>query len=213
MAEYTFYTHPMSRGQIARWALHEVAADYEAVIIDWKDKPAALLAANPIGKVPVIVHHAVCAGGQREDRPVSESAAICAYLAAMHPAAGLLPTEAETAAYFRWLFFAAGPLETAITLRGLELEVPTDKQGMAGWGSFERTLDMLEKHFATKDYVCGARFTMADVYVGSQVDWGLTFKTMPERAAFTAYAERLRARPAYRAAKAIDMALIAQMPK
>ncbi|MAC60113.1 MAG: glutathione S-transferase, partial [Novosphingobium sp.] len=51
MADYTFYTNPMSRGQIARWALHEAGADYDAVIVQWQDKPAAFLAANPMGKV------------------------------------------------------------------------------------------------------------------------------------------------------------------
>ena len=43
MADYTFYTHPMSRGQIARWALHEAGAGYDQVLVDWTAKPAALL--------------------------------------------------------------------------------------------------------------------------------------------------------------------------
>ena len=76
MAEYTFFTHPLSRGQIGRWALHEAGVDYEQVLTDWGDKPAALLAANPLGKVPTIIHHTPSG-----DRVVSEAAAICAYLA------------------------------------------------------------------------------------------------------------------------------------
>ena len=52
---------------------------------------------------------------------------------------------------------------------------------------------------------------MADVFVGSQVDWGLMFKSFPERPSFAAYAERIRAREAYQAGKAIDGALIAEM--
>ena len=72
MAEYTFYTNPMSRGQIARWALHEAKADYEQVLVDWQDKPAAFLKANPMGKVPTLVHHH---GGH--DHVVTEAAAIC----------------------------------------------------------------------------------------------------------------------------------------
>lgn len=35
MASYTFFTNPMSRGQIVRWALHEVGADYDQVLVDW----------------------------------------------------------------------------------------------------------------------------------------------------------------------------------
>jgi glutathione S-transferase len=52
---------------------------------------------------------------------------------------------------------------------------------------------------------------MADVYVGSQVDWGMVFKSYPETASFLAYAERIRARPAYRDANAFAYKLIADM--
>ena len=78
MAEYTFFFNPMSRAQIARWALHEAGADYEPVFVAWDAKPQALLAANPMGKLPTIVHHH---GGH--DHVVSEAAAVCHYLAEM----------------------------------------------------------------------------------------------------------------------------------
>lgn len=81
---------------------------------------------------------------------------------------------------------------------------------MAGFGSFERTIDALDGWLAGRDYVCGQRFTMADVYVGSAVDWGLQFGSIPERDSFKAYAARCQARDAYQAGKAIDMALIAE---
>ena len=208
MSDYTFFTHPMSRGQIARWALHEANADYEQVLIDWANKPAALLAANPMGKVPVIIHHSA---GQ--DRIVTEAPAICAYLAEMHPDAGLLPDDDEMADYYRWFFFAAGPVEQAITARHLGFEPKPDQEGMAGFGTLDRTLTTLESHFVDRDWVCGDRFTMADVYVGSAVDWGLNFGTVPPNEAFVAYAERLQARPAYKAAKAVDNALIEKARK
>jgi len=207
MAEYTFFTHPMSRGQIARWALHEAGADYEQVLVAWDAKPAELLAANPMGKVPTIIHHH---GGH--DHVVSEAAAVCHYLAEMS-APGLLPRDEEKAAYFRWLFFAAGPVEQAVTTHHMKIEVPPQMEMSAGWGSYERTMDTLERHLAGTTFVCGERFTMADVYVGSAVDWGLAFGSFPSREAFAAYAERCRAREAYQAAKAIDNALIAEMQK
>jgi glutathione S-transferase len=203
MAAYTFFTHPMSRGQIARWALHEAGCDYDQVLVDWAAKPAALLAANPMGKVPTIIHHS-----ETGERVVTECAGICAYLAEANPEAGLLPSDAETADYYRWMFFAAGPVEQAIVTRSMGWEVPSEREGMVGFGSLERVLATLEGHFASHDHVCGTRFTMADVYVGSQIDWGLTFGSIPPRPAFVAYAERLQARAAYKAAKAIDHALI-----
>jgi glutathione S-transferase len=205
MAEYTFFFNPMSRAQIARWALHEAGADYEPVFVDWANKPQALLDANPMGKLPTIIHHH---GGH--DHVVSEAAAVCHYLAEMS-APQLLPTEHEKADYFRMLFFAAGPLEQAVTNRAFGWN-PDEKQEMSvGFGNYERTVDTLARWFDGHAYVCGERFTMADVYVGSAVDWGMQFGTIPARDSLSAYAERLRAREAYQAGKAIDNALMAQM--
>lgn len=202
MADYTLFTNPMSRGQIARWALHEAGADYEQVLVDWAARPEAFTAANPMGKVPTLIHHA--ADG---DRVITECAAICAYLA---DGTELAPRDGERADYHRWLFFAAGPVEQAVVARTMGWEVPEGRQGMVGFGSYDRVMDTLEGHLGSRAWVCGDRFTMADVYLGSQIDWGLSFKTVPSRPAFEAYAERLRTREAYKAAKAIDMALIAE---
>lgn len=207
MADYTFFFNPMSRAQIARWALHEAGADYEPVFVDWVKKPQALLDANPMGKLPTIVHHH---GGH--DHVVSEAAAVCHYLAERE-APELLPRDEEKADYFRWLFFAAGPLEQAVTANALGWKPTAQQEAMAGFGNYERAIDALDGWLSAHHHVCGERFTMADVYVGSQIDWGLTFKSMPSCPAFEAYAERLRARPAYQAAKAIDNALIAEMRK
>jgi glutathione S-transferase len=208
MADYTFYTQPMSRGQIARWALHEAGADYQHVLVDLAEKPAALLAVNPMGKVPVIVHHA-----PRGDRTVTECAAICAYLAEANPDTDLLPYDDEMADYYRWLFFAAGPLESAIVSTYLGFAPRPEQEKTAGWGNYQRTMETLEGHLAAHDYVCGKRFTMADVYVGSQLDWGLNFGSVPPNQAFVGYVQRLQDRSAYKAAKAIDNALIAEMKK
>ena len=203
MADITFYTNPMSRGQIARWALHEAGADYEQELLEYGGsmKGEEYLAINPMGKVPAIKHG---------DRVVTEAAAICAYLADTHPDAGLAPADEERADYYRWMFFAAGPIESAVTNKSMGFEIEAEKEMMAGYGNFDRTVQTLSDHFANNDYVCGDRFTMADVYVGSQVDWGLQFGTIPENDALKAYAGRLQARDAYKAAKEIDGKLIAE---
>ncbi len=203
LADFTFYTNPMSRGQIVRWSLQEAGADYETELVDWTAKSDAFLAANPMGKVPVLVHHH---GGH--DHVVTECAAICHYLAETHPDSGLQPSEHEKADYFRWLFFAAGPVEQAVLSRAMGWEVPEGRSVMAGFGSFDLTMDTLKGWLSTHDFVCGDRFTMADVYVGSHVDWGLQFGSIPTRPAFEAYAKRLRERDGYKEAKAIDTKLI-----
>lgn len=205
MASYTFFTNPMSRGQIARWALHEVGADYEQVIVEYgARKPAALLAANGLGKLPTLVHHT-----SDGDYPIAETSAICAYLAETESGGALAPTARERAAYYRWMFFAAGPLEQAITARSMGFE-PNERQRVSvGFGCYDLVVDTLAAHLRGVDYVCGDRFTMADVYLGSHVLWGTMFKTLPELPEFVAYGERLTQRTSYVEAKAIDHALIA----
>ena len=199
-----FYTNPMSRGQIARWMLEESGADYQAHILDYESgmKSPDYLAINPMGKVPAIVH---------QGHVVTECAAICAYLAEAFPQSDLAPRADERADYYRWMFFAAGPLEAAVTNRSAGFEGKPGSERMFGYGSYEDAINALESALEDKDYICGARFTAADVYVGSQIDWGLQFKSLPDRPAFVAYAERFRQRPAYRRAKEIDNALIAKM--
>lgn len=202
--ELIFYTNPMSRGQIVRWMLEEVGAPYEPRILDYGTtmKDAAYRAINPMGKVPAVVH-----GG----RVVTECAAICAYLADAFPAAGLAPDPADRADYYRWLFFTAGPVEQAITAKQFGFEPDADQQRMAGFGSLAAALNALEGAVAGKAFVAGDRFSAADVYVGSQIDWGLQFGTIASRPAFEAYVGPLRERAGYKRAKDIDNGLIAKM--
>ncbi|MEG3145831.1 glutathione S-transferase family protein [Sphingomonas sp. RT2P30] len=200
-ADLIFYTNPMSRGRIVRWMLEEVGAPYETVLLDYAStlKEAAYLAINPMGKIPAIVHR-----GQ----VVTECAAICAYLADAFPEAGLAPATSDRAAYYRWLFFAAGPVEQAITNTSMGLTPTEQQQRMAGYGSLDRVVDVLEKAVAVHPYFAGDRFTAADVYVGAQIGWGMQFGTLPKRDAFIAYGDRVMARDAYKRATEIDNALM-----
>jgi glutathione S-transferase len=199
----TFYTTPMSRGRTVRWMLEEVGAPYETVLLDLATiaDAEAYRAVNPMMKVPSIVH----AG-----RAVTETAAICAYLAEAFPKAGLAPSDAERADYYRWLFFAAGPVEAASVNRFLKVEVPPGMERMVGYGTFERTVDALEQGVSAHDYIAGDRFTAADVYVGSQVGWLTQVGVLPKRDAFAAYLGRIVGRPAAVRAREIDDALIAK---
>ena len=198
----TFYTNPMSRGRIARWMLEETGADYETVVLDYASSMKAedYLAINPMGKVPAIVH---------DGHVVTECAAICAYLADAFPDAGLAPPVDQRAAYYRWLLFAAGPVEQAVTMKAIAVDPPAEKSGMLGFGSFEKMVDVLEAAVSATPYVAGEAFSAADVYVGSQIAWGTQFGTLPKRDGFTAYLGRILARPAYARANAKDDALIA----
>lgn len=199
-----FYTNPMSRGQIVRWMLEEIGEPYDMHILGYADSMKApdYLAINPMGKVPAIVHNG---------KVVTECAAICAYLADAFPAADLAPRDEERADYYRWFFFGAGPVEAAVTNKAAGFEPTPERERMFGYGNFERTIAVLTTAVTGRDYLCGSRFTAVDVYVGSQVLWGLQFGTMPGNPALEAYGARLAARPAYQRQKALDGALIAEM--
>ena len=203
-AELGFFTNPMSRGQIVRWMLEEVGEPYDTHILDYKTSMKAddYLAINPMGKVPAIRHRGVV---------VTEVAAICAYLADAFPAAGLAPAVDRRGDYYRWLFFASGPVEAAFTNKSAGFDPPPERQAMVGYGNFDLTIDTLEKAVSGKDFVAGGAFSAADLYVGSQLGFMLQFGLLEPRPAFTDYVARVTDRPAYHRAKKIDADLIATM--
>ncbi|MGB8812692.1 MAG: glutathione S-transferase family protein [Paracoccaceae bacterium] len=201
MDKLTLYTNPQSRGRTARWMLEELGQPYSAVILDYGTtmKAPDYLALNPMGKVPCVTHGA---------HIITECAAICTYLADAFPKAGLMP--ANRAAFYRWMFFAAGPLEAAITNRALGVEVPPEKRGFVGYGHFDQVVATLEHAVTAMPFIAGDAFSAADVYVGAQVGFGLRFNSLPDTPALTAYWNRIKTRPALIRAAAIDDALLAK---
>ena len=197
-----FYTNPMSRGRIVRWMLEEVGCPYTTEIVDYGPamRTPEFLTVSPLGKVPAIRHG---------DQLVTECGAICAYLADAFPDAGLAPPPAARGAYYRALFFTAGPLEQATTNHAMGFEPEgNQQQGMAGYGTYVRMVDALEKIVPAEGYVTGKEFSAADVYLGAHVGWGLQMSSIEERPGFAAYAARCKDRPAARRAKEIDDALV-----
>ena len=205
-SDLVFYTNPMSRGRIVRWMLEETGAPYRTEVLEYGTtmKSEAYLAVNPMGKVPAI---------RRGDTVVTEAAAICAWLADAFPEAGLAPPAGDRGAWYRWLFFAAGPLEAAVTNRFLGFEPPADKEGMVGYGNYGAVMDTLEHAVSDGGWIAGDRFSAADVYVGSHVGWGLQMGTIEARPAFAGYWSRLEGREARRRAEEIDDALQGDAPE
>jgi glutathione S-transferase len=190
--EVVFYSSPMSRGRIVHWMLEETGAPYryELVSLESGDhKKPSYLAVNPMGKVPAIFHRGVV---------VTETAAICAYLADAFPAAKLAPPtdSALRGTYYRWLFFAASCVEAAVIDRMLERPA-VSRPGALAYGSYEATLDTLAKAISPGPYILGTQFTAADVVVGSQISFGTMMKVIEPRPGFEEYSNRLLARPAY----------------
>ena len=202
MPSLTLYHAAPSRSSVVLWMLEEIGEPYETVVLDYGTtmKSPDYLAVNPMGKVPAIRYG---------DTIVTEGAAICAFLADMFPDRGLAPPSGnpKRGPYYRWLFFAAGPVEAAVTAKSLGLLAPADKKAMAGYGSFEEAIDCLEVAVRDGPYICGEQFTAADVYVGSQIGWGMMFGSIDKRPVFEDYVGRIRSRPAAIRANEIDEAL------
>jgi glutathione S-transferase len=197
--EMVFYTNPMSRGRTVRWMLEEVGRPYRTEIVHYGPamKSPEYRAINPMGKVPALVCGNIV---------VTEVAAICAWLADAYPDAGLAPAPGDPARapYLRWMFFAAGPLEAAVTNRALGVVVPEERRGMVGYGSFEDVMDTLEYALSQGEYLAGDAFSAADVYVGAHVQWGLMFGSIDRRPAFERYAGHLSSRAAAIRARELD---------
>ncbi len=201
MTDVVLYTNPMSRGRIVRWLIEEIGTPYTVEVIDLGiPRTPAFLELNPMGKIPVLRHG---------DAVVAETSAICAYLADAFPEAGLAPPPGSAArgAYYRWLFFAAGSLETATALASMEFVAPPEGDVRAPWGSLDRVVDTLDVVLSDTEWLAGDAFSAADVYLGSLLEWGVRFGTLPALASFDAYRGRLAARPAYQRAMALDDAL------
>jgi glutathione S-transferase len=187
------YTNPMSRGRIVHWMLEEIGAPYRMEILSFdknEHKAPAFLAINPMGKVPTIVHRGVV---------VTEAAAICAYLADAFPKAGLAPALDDPArgTYLRWMFFGAGCVEPAVIDRMLERPAPSRPMAL-GYGSYADTLNALEKAVSPGPFVLGERFSAVDVYLASQIGWGMGTKALEARPAFQRYSARCTDRPAFK---------------
>lgn len=195
--ELTLYTNPDSRGRIARWMLEEVGKPYTTEIIEYGEeiKSTKYLAINPMGKVPTLQH-----GSQ----VITETAAICAYLADVYPESGLKPASEHLGAYYRWLLFVAGPVESAINDHVLGVSVPEQLEEGVGYGNFQQALGVLEDHLSNRQFVAGPSFSAADVYVGSHVLFSIRIGALDRRPAFVEYVRRVTSRQAYKRVGEID---------
>lgn len=205
--ELVLYHNPMSRGRITHWMMEEVGVPYRLELLDFEKgehKRADYLALNPMGKIPTLVHRGTV---------ITEAAAICAYLADAFPQAGLAPAASDPTrgSYYRWLFFGAGCIEPALLEKAFD-RPPVERKSAVGFGSYEDVMQTLEQALSkAKPYLLGERFSAADVYVGSQISWGLMIKSIEPRPAFTEYLARLDARPAAKRSDEQNAALIAKL--
>lgn len=190
--EIVFYHNPMSRGRMVHWMLEEIGATYRIELLSFdkgEHKQAAFLTVNPMGKIPTIVHRGTT---------VTETGAIITYLADEFPAAQLAPLigEAARGTYLRWMFFAQGCIEPALIDRMLA-RPPGDKPMALGYGCYDDVVNTVEKALTPGPYILEDRCSAADVYIGSQLGFGMRTKCLEPRLVFQSYLGALSQRPAY----------------
>jgi glutathione S-transferase len=203
--QIVFYHWPLSRSRMVHWMLEETGAPYRVELVSLdkgEHKAPAFLAVNPMGKLPAITHRGTV---------ITETGAIIAYLADEFPTAALAPRIGDPArgAYLRWLFFAAACVDPALVDRMLERPVP-ERVGAVGYGRHEHVVAALEHALTPGPYLLGAQFTAADLYIGSQIGFGVMTKALELRPVFEAYLGRVSARPAYQRAIAQGEAMLAK---
>jgi glutathione S-transferase len=202
MADLTLYHAAPSRSSIVLWMLEELGQPYDIKLLklsEGDNLKLDYLAINPMGKVPALKHRGTV---------VTETAAICAYLADEFPQAKLnIPVgHAQRGVYLKWLFFAPGCFEAAVIDRASPRK-ETPRRAMLGYGDFDTTMNVVAKAVEQGPWLSGEQFTAADVVIGANVRWGMHFKLVPERKEFVDYAARIAARPAAQRAEAKDKEL------
>ncbi|MBO6796941.1 glutathione S-transferase family protein [Maricaulis sp.] len=196
MSEYKLYYCPQTRCRTALWMLEEVGAPYKLVPVNVRNEieSEAFAAVSPMRKVPAL---------QIGDELITETAAICLYLADAHPDAGLTPAigEAGRASLMRWMFFGSAVMEPASFDKATGRDAPA---GAIGWGNWERVLETLRQGLERKSYLVNDRFSAADIALGSTMSFLMNFNMMEKDPLFVSYVERLTARPAFIKASEID---------
>jgi glutathione S-transferase len=177
-----YYT-PQSRADRPRWMLEELEIPYQLQRIDLKageQRTEEFRKINPMARVPVLVDG---------DLTLTESAAICFYLAEKFPQAGL--RSAQLADYYRWSCYVYGSLEGPLIEHFL-YKTPHLEQV---WGARFQVLEDLPG-----PYICGAEFSAADVLMGSVLNWARLVGALEKFPRLLDYLQRLQARPAYQRA-------------
>ncbi|WP_272677740.1 glutathione S-transferase family protein [Providencia sp. PROV019] len=192
MSELVLFTNSMSRGNTVDLLLKILDVPYKRIELDYGADmhTAEYLAINPMAKVPALVDG---------DAVVTETAAICLYLADKFIEKGLAPAlnDPKRADYYRWFLFTAGPIESAFTINNLGIQLDEEQQKSSGFGSVERTMACLEVGLnSAKPFICGEQFTAVDVYVGAFVMFLVKYQVMETTPAMQKYLDSLASIPA-----------------
>jgi len=179
---------PQTRAQRGIWMLEEAGIEYtmERIDLGSSTRSAEFLAASPMGKVPAIVDG---------DTHMSESAAICIYVADRYCPGTLAPAidDPRRGRFLYWTLYTPAVIEPAMSEKFNQ--VPSNRQ-RSGWGDFDLMIETWDDALDGKDWILGDQFTAADVMLGSSAVFMRMFEMLPESRNLSDYADRCLARPA-----------------
>ena len=199
----TVYSAPDTRAMRVLWVLEEIGvkADIRSMPYPPRRHAPDYVALNPTGLVPLLIDGEV---------RLSESMAICDYLATMHDSLLLVPpNDPERPPFLQWLWYGESTLMTPLSrlniLRRAERQGPElDALVAVARDNVAERLETLEQRLEGRDFLVAGRLTLADVSVSYPLHLvgllGIDSLLGPRSAA---YRERLRARPAYQRALAV----------
>ncbi len=180
---------PQTRAQRAMWMLEEAGLEYELELVELggPDHSDEFLGASPMGKVPALVDG---------DVAMSESAAICIYVADRYAAGTLAPLidDAQRGRFLYWTLYTPAVVEPAMSEKFNQVE-PNRRR--SGWGDFDLMIETFDQALSDRDWILGDRFTAADVMLGSSAIFMRMFDMLPETDNLGAYADRCQSRPAW----------------
>ena len=185
------YWAPQTRSTRAFWMLEEAGIDYDAELIDIRaeerNDSAEFRAASPMGKVPAIVDG---------DIAMSESAAICMYIADRYCAGNLAPAidDPLRGKYLYWTMYTPAVIEPAMSEKFNNVE---SNHARNGWGDFDSMIQVFDDGLDGKEWILGDRFSAADVMLGSSAVFMRMFDMLPDTKNLGDYADRCLSRPAY----------------
>ena len=192
------YWAPQTRSSRAVWMLEEAGVEFSVETIGIRDADrqdsAAFRAASPMGKVPALADGDVL---------LSESAAICIYVADLYAPGRLAPTidDKLRGKFLYWTMYTPAVIEPAMAEKFSGVE---PNRVRSGWGDFDLMLETIEKELAADEWILGEEFTAADVMVGSSVVFMRQFGMLPGSNVLDAYADRCQQRPGFQKAQELE---------
>lgn len=199
----TLYHAPNARSLRVLWTLEELGASVEVKTLPFppRVKQPDYLSVSPAGTIPALVDG---------DRVMTESLAICEYLAAKHASPLVVaPGEPERTSFLEWLWYGESTLMTPISRMGRVASLPVKGEAIDfvladARESVTARLKSLEQRLEGRDFLVAGRLTLADISVGYPLHLIAVFGIdVPLGTRTAAYRERLKTRPAFVKAAAI----------